>query len=156
MTTTYQENATVKAELDRLTEAFYRAVTFKPGEKPDYQVLHALFIERGLLIRNITDVPEITSVTEFIAPRQKLFDSGDMKAFREAELYEITEIFGKIAHRLSTYEKQGVNQAGAFEARGVVSIQFILTPDGWKMSGMVWDDEREGLTIPERYKPKDS
>ena len=75
-------------------------------------------------------------------------------AFREAETAEITEIFGNVAHRLSTYEKHGVNRVGAFEGRGVISIQFINSETGWKMSAMAWDDERPGLTIPDRYQAK--
>jgi hypothetical protein len=38
------------------------------------------------------------------------------------------------------------------EGRGVISIQFIATPTGWKISAMAWDDERPGLTISERYR----
>ena len=29
------------------------------------------------------------------------------------------------------------------------STRFILTPLGWKISAMAWDDERPGLRIPE-------
>ncbi|UUZ70087.1 hypothetical protein LP416_13350 [Polaromonas sp. P2-4] len=36
-----------------------------------------------------------------------------------------------------------------FEARGVISTQFVRTPEGWKISAMAWDDERPGLSIPE-------
>jgi len=36
----------------------------------------------------------------------------------------------------------------AFESRGMISTQFIVTPVGWKMSAMAWDDERPGLSIP--------
>jgi hypothetical protein len=32
----------------------------------------------------------------------------------------------------------------------MISSQFVLTPDGWKMSAMAWDDERPGLSIVER------
>jgi hypothetical protein len=147
-----QNVVSVKAELDALTEAFFRAVSFEAGEKPSYQTLYTLFIGRGLLIKNTSTTPEISTVSEFIAPRQQLVDSGELKSFRESETVEITEIFGNIAHRFCTYEKQGVNRAGTFEGRGIISIQFIMTADGWKMSAMAWDDERDTLTIPERYK----
>jgi hypothetical protein len=35
----------------------------------------------------------------------------------------------------------------------VIAIQFIRT-GGWRISAMAWDDERPGLTIPERYQPR--
>jgi len=38
-----------------------------------------------------------------------------------------------------------------FGARGMISTQFVMTPAGWKISAMAWDDERPGLTIPDYY-----
>ena len=35
----------------------------------------------------------------------------------------------------------------------MISTQFILTREGWKMSAMAWDDERPGLSIPDHYEP---
>ena len=28
---------------------------------------------------------------------------------------------------------------------------FLMTPMGWKISAMAWDDQRPGLSIPEHY-----
>jgi hypothetical protein len=40
----------------------------------------------------------------------------------------------------------------AIAARGMISTQFILTLQGWRISCMAWDDERPGLTIPEPFR----
>jgi hypothetical protein len=74
-----------------------------------------------------------------------------LTSFREIEVAEITEVFGNVAHRLSTYVKSGRMDGAAIDGRGVISTQFIRTPDGWRMSSMAWDDERPGLAIPARY-----
>jgi hypothetical protein len=145
-------DASVKHELDGLTQAFFRAVSFEEGERPPYQMLYTLFIESGLLIKNSGTAPDIATVGEFIAPRQRLVESGELTRFRESEITERTEVFGNVAHRFSTYEKSGVSGGAAFDGRGIISIQFILTEAGWKMSSMAWDDERPGLTIPEHYR----
>jgi len=142
-----------KANLDRLTASFFRAVSFEQGEQPPYGELYNLFIERGLLIKNSVATPEVSSVSQFIEPREKLVNSGELTSFKEIELAEITEIFGNVAHRFSTYEKSGTMNGTPFSARGIISTQFIVTPDGWKISAMAWDDERPGLTIPDRYAP---
>ena len=71
----------------------------------------------------------------------------------KAELSETTEIFGNITHRFSAYEKSGTLKGVPFEARGMISTQFILTPAGWRMSAMAWDDERPGLSLPNRHDP---
>ena len=143
----------VKHELDALAFAFFRAVSFEPGSVPPYGDIHALFIDAGLLIKNTASTPEISTVREFIAPRQALVDSGALTRFREWELSETTQVFGNIAHRYSAYGKAGTQNGQDFEARGVISTQFIKTPEGWKMSAMAWDDERAGLPLPAELLP---
>jgi hypothetical protein len=140
-----------KGELDRRTAAFFRAVSFQQGEKPLYGEIYDLFINEGLLIKNSMATPEISSVSQFIEPREKLVSSGQLTSFKEFELSEITEIFGNVAHRFSTYEKSGTLNGAPFSARGIISTQFIMTPTGWKISAMAWDDERPGSTIPKQY-----
>lgn len=138
----------VKQELDSLSSRFFRAVSFEAGEAPPYGDIHGLFIDAGLLIKNTAATPEISTIAQFIAPRQALVDSGALTRFKEWELSETTQVFGNIAHRYSAYGKAGTQNGKDFEARGVISTQFIKTPEGWKMSAMAWDDERPGLTLP--------
>jgi hypothetical protein len=139
--------------LAALMQAFFDAVSFEPGGRPPYERLHGLFIDGGLLIRNIGPAPEVTGVAQFIAPRQRSVEAGELTAFRETELAEITEVFGQVAHRTSTYAKTGTLNGQAFAARGVISTQFVSTPAGWRISAMAWDDERPGLALPARYAP---
>ena len=148
-----QNSSTATVELDRLTAEFFRAVSFETGGTPPYENIGALFIESGLLIKNTAAAPEISTVQQFIVPRQAMVRSGELTRFRELELSQVTVIFGNVAHRFSAYAKSGTMNGIAFEARGMISTQFINTPAGWKMSAMAWDDERAGLTIPLQYEP---
>ncbi len=141
----------IVAEMGRITEAFFRAVSFDVGGRPSYDDIRDLFIDNGLLIKNSGEEPEVSSIEGFIGPRQRLVDSGELTQFLETESSHLDEVFGNVAHRLSTYAKSGVSGRVAFEARGVISTQFILTPAGWRMTSMAWDDERPGLTVPDRY-----
>ena len=152
MTTAPTAAATHDA-LAALTQAFFDAVSFEPGGRPPYERLHDLFIDGGLLIRNIGPAPEVTTVAQFIAPRRRSVEAGELTAFRETELAEITEVFGQVAHRMSTYAKTGTLNGQAFAARGVISTQFVATPAGWRISAMAWDDERPGVEMPARYEP---
>ena len=138
----------VKAELDRLTAEFFRAVSFESGQRPPYENMHTIFIEAGLLIKNSASIPEISTVRQFLAPREAMVAAGELTEFRESELSETTEIFGNVAHRFSAYAKSGTLKGLPFKARGMISTQFVLTPAGWKISAMAWDDERPGLSIP--------
>lgn len=140
------EHTAVKAQLGRLAADFFRAVSFEPGGAPSYGSIPALFIDRGLLIKNVGSVPEISSVQEFIGSREAQVRSGALTRFHEAELSESTEIFGNVAHRFSSYAKSGTSGGTPFAVRGMVTTQFVNTPAGWKMSAMAWDDERPGLS----------
>ncbi len=131
-----------EAELARLTQAFFAAVSFEAGGKPGYDAIRDLFISGGLLIRNTGDAPEVTTVDEFIAPRAELVASGALTEFYEGELEAANQTFGTVAHRWCSYEKRGVQNGTAFAATGAISTQFVLTPDGWRMSSMAWDDAR--------------
>jgi hypothetical protein len=131
-----------EAELARLSAAFFAAVSFDDGGRPGYDAIRDLFIPAGMLIRNTGDAPEVTSVDEFIAPRTALVESGALTSFYEGELVAVNHVFGTVAHRWCAYEKGGVQDGNAFEARGAISTQFVLTPEGWRMSSMAWDDER--------------
>jgi hypothetical protein len=137
----------VNTELDRLTTEFFRAVSFRVGETPDYQHICELFVQPGLLIKNSGATPEIVTVSQFIASREAMVRAGELTRFHEEELSNTTAIFGNVAHRFSAYAKSGTMKGVSFEARGMISTQFIRTPGGWKMSAMAWDDERPGLLI---------
>ena len=146
-----QSHGEILAELKRLVDGFFHTVSFKAGDKPPYAKLHELFIGPGLLIKNSGVEPEISTVREFIEPRQASVDAGELTRFHEAEIAETTEVFGNVAHRFSAYVKSGTLKGASFEARGMISTQFILTPIGWRMSSMAWDDERPGVKLPRHY-----
>lgn len=141
----------IQAILAMLISEFFRAVSFQAGETPAYFRIHELFMEEGKLIKNNSHAPEMSTIDGFIASRQRMVDSGAFTSFQEIEIAEITEVFGNIAHRFSTYVKRGTMNGAPISGRGVISTQFIRTPTDWRISSMAWDDERPGLTIPARY-----
>jgi hypothetical protein len=138
--------------LESLIAQFFAAVSFPEGGSPHYDAIRDLFVPEGLLIKNSGDEPEISGLDAFIAPRQELFDAGRLTFFEEVEVAARTETFGNVAHRLSTYDKRGVQDGVAFSASGIITTQFIATPAGWRMTSMAWDDERPGLSIPADYR----
>ena len=144
-----------QAELKRLIEEFFRAVSFTAEEKPTYSKLHELFIEPGLLIKNSGHAPEVASVAEFIQSRQRSVDAGELTHFQEVEMASTTQLFGNVAQRFTAYAKAGMLNGVRFAARGMICTQFILTPAGWRMSSMAWDDERGGLKLPSHLVPNE-
>jgi len=132
-----------------LLDEFFAAVSFESGERPAYAKLRDLFTADGRLVNTAPQPPDSAGVEEFIEPRQRMVDSGELTAFLERELAASQDVFGNVAHRLSNYEKRGTKNGVTFEARGVISTQFVNTPSGWRISSMAWDDERPGLELPD-------
>ncbi|MFG2045451.1 DUF4440 domain-containing protein [Dactylosporangium sp. NPDC048998] len=122
--------------------AFFRAVSFEAGGRPDYEAIRGLFVPQGLLIRALETPPEITDVDGFIAPRLEQLRSGALTEFAESEISGETRVFGNVAQRWSHYDKRGVLDGNTFAARGWISTQFARTPRGWLITAMAWDDER--------------
>jgi hypothetical protein len=147
VTTPENTGSVVSQSLDELMAAFLSSVSFANGQRPDYDGIHRLFIDTGLLIKNIGGETETSTVPEFIAPRLSLVNDGVLTEFREEEVSAETVVFGSVAHRWSVYVKSGVQDAAAFSARGVILTQFVETRGSWRISSMTWDDERPGLTL---------
>jgi hypothetical protein len=141
----------VEVRLKRLVSEFFSAVSFETGQLPSYERLHELFVDGGLLIKNSGASPEVSSVRQFIAPRQASVAAGELMRFHEIETSARTEIFGNVAHRFIAYAKSGTLNGVPFSGRGMISAQFVLTPVGWKFSAMAWDDERNGLGLDQHW-----
>src|SRR5262249_39653288 len=122
------------ADLKSLLDEFFRAVSFEPGDRPPYHRIHDLFVPGGRLMRHGPGGAEIWTVDEFIEPRQAMVDAGRLTSFLEYEIAAVTESFGGVAHRLSTYGKRGVTDGLPHEGRGVISTQFLRTAEGWRMT----------------------
>src|SRR5215472_14308318 len=123
MTTVHPADNT--AAMANVLADFFAAVSFPEGARPDYPAMRGLFCDGAQLIKNSGDLPEISSVDEFIVPRQQQVDSGELTSFEEAEVAHVTETFGNVGHRFSTYQKRGTSNNDAFEARGIICTQFI-------------------------------
>ncbi len=134
--------------IDQLIAAFFAVFDNHGGRQPDVGRMRELFAERGVLAKCVASAPEISTVEEFIAPRQELLTSGALTDFEEVETSATTQVFGHIAHRQSTYRKSGLLHGAPFVTRGVKSFQFLETPAGWRILSVTWDDEREGFAVP--------
>lgn len=137
------------AEIDRVIRDFMGVFCNKDGAKPNLDLIHDLFIKDGLIIKNSGPVPEVFNLDQFIAPRRRILNDGTLAEFAEAEVCARTEIYGNIAQRVAIYEKSGLLSGQPFRARGVKTTQLVRTGDGWRISALAWDDEREGFRVPD-------
>lgn len=70
--------------------------------------------------------------------------------FFEVEIARRTDLFGNIAHVWSAYEARAALDDAEPERRGINSIQLFRDPArGWRIMAMLWDNERDGVSLPE-------
>ena len=132
-----------KAAIDAVTGVFFDAFTSRDGKAASVDRLYEVFVPEALIVKNTGDEPVVYDLAGFVEPRRELLSGGSLTNFREAEVSERTEIFGRIAHRFSVYEKSWTNEGKHHAGRGAKAIQFVRTPQGWKISSLAWDDERK-------------
>jgi hypothetical protein len=145
-------HAEAKAEIDQLIASFFEAFGNRGG-RPSLANVRELLVREGLIAKCVASTPEISTLEDFITPRQELLSGGSLTGFEEVETSETTQVFGHIAHRLSIYQKSGVLHGTSFVIRGVKSFQLLETPAGWRILSMTWDDEREDFSLEETDSP---
>lgn len=137
--------------LGSVLDAFYASLSGPAGER-DWSLHKQVFDDNARLIR--------TGVDEDGASWSKTMNPAEYREnvalfFSKAPFYEI-EIarrvaqFGNIAQAWSSYEMRRAPDAPEIERRGINSIQLFRGPDQhWRVVAAIWDNEREGLTLPE-------
>jgi hypothetical protein len=91
------------------------------------------------------------TIDQFVDAIDQQLSAGSLKSFSEREIAAKTEIFGKIAHRFSTYEARFDPDDAEPLSIGINSIQLIKVEDSWLVSSIAWNDETEDRKIQERY-----
>ena len=136
-----------QAAIDGLVSAFFELFSNRGGKRPDLDRIFELFVAGGVIANCSREEPEVAGLREFIEPRRALLSNGTLTEFAEVETSARTEIFGRVARRVSTYEKSGRRDGVVFEQSGFKIFQFVKTGAGWKILSMAWDDEREGFSL---------
>ena len=89
----------------------------------------------------------VMSLEEYAANTSPFFAATP---FYEVETSRRIDLFGNIAHVWSGYEARRTPDEDPPERRGINSIQLFNDPErGWRIVAMIWDNEREGVQVPE-------
>jgi hypothetical protein len=136
--------------VDSVVRAVYDVISGPQGPR-DWARFKALFADGARLIAirvaNGTPAPAVMTPDEFA---ERSGASAAKSAFYEAPVAQRTEMFGNIAHVFSTYESRRAPGDKPF-ARGINSFQLVRAGGSWKVMTILWDSEREGNAIPEKY-----
>jgi hypothetical protein len=138
-------------EIDLLTRDLYKAITFENGTLPDFSSLKILFFGEGILINNCFAKPIVFTADSFIKEMEAQIADANIQQFMEREVFGKTEIFGKVAQRISVYEYSFSAHLGERLPRGVNFIQYVQVEGNWRVTSMVWSDENENNIIPAEW-----
>ncbi|MFD5590960.1 DUF4440 domain-containing protein [Streptomyces griseorubiginosus] len=122
-----------------MTGAFVGASDTRGGTPAAAARPPRLVLPEGVIVKT---GPEFTvyTVETFIEPRLRLLTEGRLVEFSEWETSERTDIAGDIASRVGTYRKSGILDGEPFEGGGTKTIQFVRTPEGWRIAALAWYD----------------
>ncbi|WP_020136304.1 DUF4440 domain-containing protein [Streptomyces sp. 351MFTsu5.1] len=128
-----------KSEIDAVTAEFFGAFDNRGGRTADVGRVRRLVLPEGVIVKT---GPEYTvhTVEQFIEPRLRLLTEGRLVEFSEWETSERTDIAGDIASRIGTYRKSGILDGEPFDGGGTKTLQFVRTPQGWRIAALAWYD----------------
>jgi hypothetical protein len=136
--------------IDTAVRACYDVISGPAGTR-DWVRFRSLFSEDARLIPIRQTVqgslPSVMTPDDY---QKRAGANFEKSAFYESEVARRVETFGDIAHVFSTYESRRAPAEKPF-ARGINSFQLVKTGAGWKIMTILWDSEREGLMIPDKY-----
>ncbi|MDP9078705.1 MAG: hypothetical protein M3O71_14835 [Bacteroidota bacterium] len=137
--------------VDYITEDFYESLSFQDAEQPDLETVRGLFYADGLLVNNSSGKPVTFTTETFLQTLEAQIADGTLKQFMQRELFSKTDIFGKVAQRLSVYEYSFADHEIDNLPRGINYIQYVWVDDSWKITSMAWSDENENYQIPAEF-----
>ena len=137
--------------IDQLTTEFYDNISFENGLIPDIDSLQSIFHGDGLLINNSDKQMILYTAESLVQELESKVALGETNQFNQHEIYSRTELFGKIAQRISVYERSFSDYQQDQMIRGINFIQYVLIDESWKITSMVWNDENEDYQVPVDY-----
>jgi hypothetical protein len=154
------KNASDVDSVDHLVAALYNVISGPAGQRRDWDRFRSLFLPDGRLgaIRAdapaTTDQPARRSDIVFRTPAMYVERNDPYfktHGFFERSIANRVEEFGNLAHVWSTYESRHAADDAKPFTRGVNSIQIVHAQGRYWLASVLWDDERPGLTLPEKY-----
>ncbi|MFI5163064.1 MAG: hypothetical protein ACHQHN_17415 [Sphingobacteriales bacterium] len=138
-------------EIDDLARDFYKAVSFRNENTPDADNVKILFYGEGIIVNNSFKHPVGFTAESFVDSLGSEIAEGTMSQYLIHELYGKTQVFGKLAQRISVYEYNLGEETSGRLPHGVNYIQFVLMDGNWRILSMAWCDEDEDHIIPPEY-----
>lgn len=139
------------ASVEAIIAALYDVISGPAGER-DWARFRSLFADGARLIptSGVADSAVRQRVLTVDGYVERVASYFAQNPFYERQVSAVVERYGHIAHVFSTYESLG-GPDGPLLTRGINSIQLFWDEHRWWILSVMWDSERTGGPIPERY-----
>ena len=140
-----------RAEIAAAVEEMYAMISGPKGPR-DWSRQANCFHPEARQIRTWIDAEgrpamKMMGLDDYARDTMPFFAEND---FHEIETGRRIDLFGNIAHVWSAYEARSALGDYKPERRGINSIQLFRDPEiGWRIMSMIWDNERDGVPLPE-------
>ncbi|MCD6019934.1 MAG: hypothetical protein K0S53_3055 [Bacteroidetes bacterium] len=131
-----------RLRINEVVKAFFGIFANINHKQPDWSLLNHLCIPETILISKKDSDQAVYDLKSFVEPRKKILTDGTLTEFEEHEISSETQIVSNIAQRHSRYQKSGVMDKKPFVELGTKFFQFVKTQEGWKITSVIWEDDR--------------
>jgi hypothetical protein len=149
--------------VEHILASLYDVISGPAGKPRDWDRFRSLFLPDGRL--GVIRPERPASAGQPASPGDVVLLSPDTyverddpyftkNGFFERGVHNNFEQFGNLVSVWSTYESRHALSDEKPFARGVNSIQLAHAQGRYWIVSILWDDERPGLTLPEKYLPK--
>ena len=140
--------------VEHIVAAVYDAISGPAGQARDWDRMRSLFVPEARLVpiqpaRGSAGADVLfLSIDGYIARASARMTTN---GFFEHSVHDEAERFGNMVQVWSTYESRHASMEATPFARGINSFQLLKDGDRYWVVQILWDSERPGVAIPERY-----
>lgn len=146
--------------IEHIVAALYDVISGPPTKQRDWDRFRSLFLPDARMAPIRPDAPATADKPArkgdavFLTP--DMYVERDDPFFKREGFFERCianriEEFSNLAHVWSTYESRHAESDAKPFARGINSIQLVHAQGRYWVASIMWDDERSGVTLPEKY-----
>jgi len=146
--------------VDHLVAALYDVISGPPTRQRDWNRFRSLFLPSARMGVIRPDAPakdgKAARPSDVFLLTPEMYIERDEPYFKKEGFFEHgianrVEEFGNLVSVWSTYESRHTPEDTKPFARGINSIQIVHAGGRYWVANILWDDERDGLTLPEKY-----
>jgi hypothetical protein len=146
--------------IEHLMASLYDVISGPAGQPRDWARFRSLFLPDARMGVIRPDVPATADkparLGDAVLFTPDTYVERDDPVFKTMSFFERTvanriETFGNLTSVWSTYESRHAPSDAQPFARGINSLQIIHAQGRYWIANIIWDDERQGLALPEKY-----